>query len=66
MFFGMFLFLSNTEEMIKIWLHIPHIARGLIGLRLMRKFPHTHRIAEGMSIPMTEKLHIEDVMNYII
>jgi hypothetical protein len=62
----MLLFFTDPEEMVYIWFHMLHVARGIIGIMLMKRLPKSYQMAQNMSIPQEEKLPFEAIMRYIV
>jgi hypothetical protein len=59
------LFITDSSELGAIWFFTPHVARGLVGLSLLRGIPKTHEIIKAASIPPDERLSIDKVFLYI-
>lgn len=64
--FTLFLFFRDVKEMPLIWLHCPHVLRGLVGYLLMNKLPTSYQMAQQMSIPSNERMPFEKIMGYIL
>lgn len=54
--FGLFVFFLDAGRMGSIWLFIPHLVRGFIGLLIIKKMPTTHDMVSSIDIPPNENI----------
>jgi hypothetical protein len=59
------LFITDSKELGEIWFFLPHVARGIVGLVLIKGIPKTHEIIKTASIPTNERLSIDKIFMYI-
>ena len=59
------MYIEDPTELGAIWFYTPHIARGIIGLFIMRGIPKTHEIIKNASIPADQKLKNDDIVLYL-
>lgn len=52
--FSIFLAFTDFGGLAAIWLHLPHVVRGIIGFRLIKRIPYSHQLAQNISIPAEE------------
>ena len=50
---GFILFLGSPSNMGFIWLHVGHLARGLIGFIILGRLPKSHDVVDELDIPET-------------
>lgn len=60
------LFFSNPVEMVYIWFHVLHCFRCYLGITIYRRMPRSHQMAANMSIPLDEKMPIDNIMKYVL
>ena len=54
--FGLFVFFLDAGRMGAIWLFIPHLVRGFLGLLIIKKMPTTHDMVNKIDIPPSENI----------
>ena len=54
--FGLFVFFLDAGRMGSIWLFIPHLVRGVLGLLIIKKMPTTHDMVSKIDIPPNENI----------
>ena len=60
------LFLIDSSELGAIWLFVPHVLRGYLGLKIMHALPKTHDIIKNASIPPDEKLSFDRIFELLV
>lgn len=43
------IFSAKVDGMGVIWMFLPHVFRGIVGIRLWRKLPKSHEIVKGLA-----------------
>ena len=49
-----------------IFFHLLHVARGVIGLLIVKKMPNSHDMISEIQIPASEKIPFHNIGRYVI
>ena len=64
--FGLFVFFLDAGRMGAIWLFIPHLVRGFLGLLIIKKMPTTHDMVSAVDIPPNENIPFSKISKFVI
>ena len=64
--FSIFVFFTDPREMVGIFFHLAHLARGVVGILIVKKLPNSHDIISDIPIPVNEKIPFHNIGRYVI
>ena len=64
--FSLFIFFTDPREMGAIFLHLPHVLRGLLGLVIVKQLPNSHDLVAEIVLPASEKIPFSNIGRYVI
>ena len=59
---GICLFAENASHMGLVWCFLPHVARGALGLIVLKGMPLTHDIIKAANFPDQERIDLMQVV----